>query len=31
MVMLDYNEDAVVKSLLKELAKHAKIVFSKSV
>jgi len=31
MVLLDYNEDAVVKSLLKQLAKHAKIAFSKSV
>lgn len=31
MVLLDYNEDAVVKSLLKQLAKHAKIVFSKTV
>jgi parvulin-like peptidyl-prolyl isomerase len=31
MVLLDYNEDAVVKSLLKQLAKHAKIVFSKNV
>jgi parvulin-like peptidyl-prolyl isomerase len=31
MVLLDYNEDAVVKSLLKELSKHAKIEFSKTV
>jgi len=30
MVLLDYNEDAVVKSLLKQLAKHAKIEFSKT-
>ena len=31
MVMLDYNEDAVVKALLKKLSKKAKIEFSKSV
>jgi hypothetical protein len=30
MVMLDYNEDAVVKGLLKKLAKKAKIEFSKT-
>ena len=31
LVLLDYNEDAVVKSLLKQLSKHAKIEFSKTV
>ena len=31
MVLLDYNEDAVVKSFLKQIAKHAKIVFSRTV
>jgi len=30
MVMLDYNEDAVVKALLKKLAKKAKIEFAKT-
>ena len=30
MVMLDYNEDAVVKALLKKLAKKAKIDFAKT-
>jgi hypothetical protein len=30
MVMLDYNEDAVVKALLKKLSKKAKIEFSKT-
>lgn len=30
IVLLDYNEDAVVKGLLKQLAKKAKIIFSKT-
>ena len=30
MVLLDYNEDAIVKGLLKQLAKKAKIVWSKT-
>lgn len=30
MVLLDYNEDSVVKGLLKQLAKKAKITFSKT-